>query len=56
MRDSFESFAPEMPPVYGFAEKWRFVMWSLDRQEGRLPSLKRLFLEKVAPAGEDSAQ
>ena len=47
MRDSFESFKPEMPAVYGFAAKWRFVMWSLERQERRLPALKRLFFEKV---------
>ena len=47
MRDSFESFEPEMPKAYGFAAKWRFVMWSLERQERRLPALKRLFFEKV---------
>ena len=47
MRDSFESFAPELPAEYGFARKWRFVMWSLERQERRLPALRRLFFEKV---------
>ena len=47
MRDSFESFDPEVPRVYRFAEKWRFAMWSLERQERRLPALKRLFFEKV---------
>ena len=47
MRDRFESFEPEIPAVYGFAKKWRFVMWSLERQERRLPALKRLFFEKV---------
>ena len=51
MRDRFESFAPEMPAKYGFCEKWRFVMWTLDRQERRLPAIKRLFLDKVAPGG-----
>ena len=49
MRDSFESFAPEMPAAYGFGEKWRFVMWSLERQERRLLALKRLFISKFAP-------
>jgi len=51
MRDSFESFAPDMPSVYGFGEKWRFVMWSLERQERRLPALKRLFMGKFASEG-----
>lgn len=51
MRDRFESFAPEMPAKYGFCEKWWFVMWTLDRQERRLPAIKRLFLDKVAPGG-----
>ena len=47
MRDSFESFRPEMPSAYDFAAKWSFVMWSLERQERRLASLRRLFFEKV---------
>ena len=47
MRDSFEAFEPDMPAVYGFAKKWRFVMWSLERQERRLAALRRLFFEKV---------
>ena len=47
MRDSFESFNPEVPASYDFASKWRFVMWSLERQERRLPALRRLFFEKV---------
>ena len=47
MRDSFESFEPEMPASYDFARKWRFVMWALERQERRLPALRRLFFEKV---------
>ena len=55
MRDSFEAFAPEIPSKYGFKDKWRFVMWSLDRQERRLPALKRLFLAKIAPTPEMTA-
>ncbi|MBR2837227.1 MAG: hypothetical protein IKE55_00420 [Kiritimatiellae bacterium] len=46
-RDDFEAFAPEIPASYGFSRKWRFVMWALERQERRLPVLKRLFFEKV---------
>ena len=47
MRDQFESFSPEMPARYDFGRKWKFVMWALERQERRLPILRRLFFEKV---------
>ena len=47
MRDKFESYEPDLPKTYDFAAKWRFVMWSLERQERRLPLLRRLFFEKV---------
>lgn len=48
MRDKFEAFDPPLPKVYDFAKKWRFVMWSLERQERRLPILRRIFFSKVA--------
>ena len=47
MRDRFESFDPDVPSRYGFGEKWKFVMWSLERQERRLPLLRKRFFEKV---------
>ena len=47
LRDRFESFSPCLPSQYGFDRKWRFVLWSLERQERRLPSLKKLFFRKV---------
>lgn len=47
MRDRFENFRPGLPPGYGFEKKWRFVMWSLERQERRLSTLRRMFFEKV---------
>ena len=47
MRDRFESFDPDVPPRYGFGEKWKFVMWSLERQDRRLPLLRKRFFEKV---------
>ena len=47
MRDKFEAFAPDIPPRYGFAEKWRFALWALERHARRLPNLRRLFFEKV---------
>ncbi len=48
MRDKFEAFDPPLPKVYDFAKKWRFVMWSLERQERRLPILRKIFFSKVA--------
>ena len=47
MRDKFEAFEPKLPKTYDFSRKWKFVMWSLERQERRLPTLRRIFLEKV---------
>ena len=47
MRDRFESFHPAMPSRYGFDAKWKFVMWALERQERRLPLLRKRFFEKV---------
>ena len=56
MRDEFERFRPSLPCVYNFERKWAFVMWSLERQERRMPILRRLFMEKVALVeGEASA-
>ena len=47
MRDKFEDFRPQVHPRYGFDRKWRFAMWALERQERRLPVLRRMFFEKV---------
>ncbi len=47
MRDKFEAFAPPVPAHYGFEKKWRFLLWSLERQERRLPILRKMFFEKV---------
>jgi hypothetical protein len=46
MRDKFETFLPELPRGYAFDRKWRFAMWSLERQERRLPILRRMFFSK----------
>ncbi len=47
MRDKFEAFVPDLPAGYGFVRKWRFVLWSLERQERRLPIIRRMFFRKV---------
>ncbi|MCR5839862.1 MAG: hypothetical protein K6G94_09560, partial [Kiritimatiellae bacterium] len=48
MRDRFENFHPGLPRVYDFERKWAFLMWSLERQERRIASLRRIFMDKVA--------
>ena len=48
MRDSFEAFNPPIEASYGFGEKWKFVMWSLERQERRLLLFRKMFFAKVA--------
>ena len=45
LRDRFEGFRTPMPPRFGFARKWRFVMWSLAQQDSRLPQLRERFVE-----------
>ena len=47
MRDRLESFRPGLPPSYRFERKWRFALWTLERQERRLPVLRRFFMKKV---------
>ena len=46
--EEFEGFRPSIPSVYDFERKWRFVLWSLERQERRMSILRRIFMEKVA--------
>jgi len=53
MRDKFENFRPALPRVYGFDAKWTFVMWSLERQERRIQTMRRIFYEKVALASRE---
>jgi hypothetical protein len=47
MRDKFESFLPHLPSKYDFDRKWRFIMWSLERQERRLPILRKMFFKHL---------
>ena len=47
MRDKFESFRPGLPASYGFDQKWSFAMWSLERQERRLETIKETFFKRV---------
>lgn len=47
MRDRFEDFEPRLPSSFGFARKWSFILWSLERQERRLDALHRNFFRKV---------
>jgi hypothetical protein len=47
MRDKFEAFLPKLPARYDFDRKWRFIMWSLERQERRLPILRKMFFRHL---------
>lgn len=47
LRDQFEEFHPGLRRTYGFERKWRFVLWSLERQERRLSILRKMFFKKV---------
>lgn len=42
-RDQFEDFNPHLPGRYGFLPKWRFVLWSLERQVRRLVDFRAAF-------------
>jgi hypothetical protein len=42
-RDQFENFDPHLPGRYGFLPKWRFVLWSLERQVRRMDDFKAAF-------------
>jgi hypothetical protein len=63
-REQFDEFDPKLRKNYGFARKWRFALWSLERQARRLEQLRVLFVEKVRalgdqqrdPAGADAGQ
>jgi len=46
-REQFDDFDPPLRACYGFKKKWRFALWSLERQERRLPQLRQIFLDKV---------
>ena len=47
MRDKLENFRPNLAKSFAFDRKWRFILWSLERQERRLANLRRLFFVKV---------
>ncbi len=46
-REQFDEFDPKLRKNYGFVKKWRFALWSLERQVRRLPALRALFVAKV---------
>jgi len=36
-----------LPKHYGFAKRWRFALWSLERQLRRIESLRTHFMQHV---------
>jgi len=53
-REQFDAFDPHLPKHYAFVKKWRFALWSLERQLRRLDSLRTLFSQKVRQVAETS--
>jgi len=47
-REQFDAFDPQLRHKYAFTRKWRFALWSLDRQLRRLKPLRVLFRERMA--------
>ena len=47
-REQFDTYSPRVYGDYRFAEKWEFVLWSLQEQRKRLDYLYDLFNEKLA--------
>lgn len=56
MRDKLEDFRPGLSREYSFDRKWRFVMWSLERQERRLPILRKMFFRRVELVEQEDAK
>ena len=54
-REQFDAFDPHLRKHYAFTKKWRFALWSLERQLRRLEPLRVLFKEKVLSVAEQSA-
>lgn len=46
-KQSFDSFNPELNPIYHFREKFDFALWSLQRAAEELPTLREHFLDYV---------
>ncbi len=46
-REQFDAFDPHLRSGYAFVRKWRFALWSLERQLRRIEQLRGLFSEKV---------
>ena len=44
-RDAFDDFDPKLLPRYGFLQKWRFVLWALERHVRRVATLKAKFFK-----------
>jgi hypothetical protein len=50
-REQFDAFDPHLPRHYAFAKKWRFALWSLERQADLIERLRGLFADKVREQG-----
>ena len=55
-REQFDAFDPQLRDSYAFGRKWRFALWSLERQLRRIEQLRTLFADKVRSLVEPPAQ
>ncbi|MDR2849192.1 MAG: hypothetical protein LBW77_01415, partial [Verrucomicrobiota bacterium] len=46
-REQFDAFDPRLPRHFAFVKKWRFALWSLERQLRDIERLRTAFAEKV---------
>jgi hypothetical protein len=53
-REQFDDFDPGLPKHYGFAKRWRFALWSLERQLRRIESLRTHFMQHVQQVSKTS--
>lgn len=47
-RERFDAYEPKIYKDFKFQDKWRFVLWALERQEERLPRIAEIFRAKFA--------
>ena len=53
-REQFDAFDPQLRHTYAFVRKWRFALWSLERQLRRIESLRTHFMQHVQQVSKTS--
>jgi len=55
-REQFDAFDPQLRQTYAFTKKWRFTLWSLERQVRRIEQLRVLFADIVRDVAQNQGQ